>query len=121
MQSPLIVSKNGDLSGVGGILFKGREKEIAQITSTLAQRNHSGNLLVYGSRRVGKTTLLGEVLKDYPGTVIWYECIKGSLDYNIELCAKSASVALGKPYLSRVRDLFDLFQMISETGRGGIG
>jgi AAA+ ATPase superfamily predicted ATPase len=95
-------------------MFRGRKNELKVVRDAL---DGNGNILVYGPRRVGKTTLLKEVVGDFPGTCVWYECVKGSLEYNIELFAGAVATALGKSYLANIRDLFDLFQMIAEGGK----
>ncbi|MFA6776144.1 MAG: ATP-binding protein [Sphaerochaetaceae bacterium] len=95
-------------------MFRGRENELKAVRDALGG---NCNILVYGPRRVGKTTLLKEAVEDFPGTCVWYECVKGSLEYNIELLAGAVAIALGKSYLANIRNLFDLFQMIAEGGK----
>lgn len=95
-------------------MFKGRERELEAIRKTL---DENGNILIYGQRRVGKTTLLKQAMANSPESCIWYECVRGSLEYNVELLSKAAASALGKSYLSNVRDIFDLFRMITEQGK----
>lgn len=92
-------------------MFLGREKELAAIRNCI---NDGGNIMVYGPRRVGKTTLLKEALKESHRKIIWYECIECSYEYNIELLAKSAALALSKSYLQYIRDIFELFDAIDE-------
>lgn len=97
-------------------MFIGREKERRAINEVFAG-GKSGNIIVYGPRRVGKTALLRESFKDFNGICIWYECVKGSLEYNVEMLAKSVAIALDKSYIAAIRDVFDLFKIISESGK----
>ena len=61
-------------------MFVGREKELAILNKTLKK---SGNaVLIYGKRKVGKTTLIKKYLE---GSVksVYFECIKSSLEENV--------------------------------------
>ena len=49
-------------------MFYHRQKEIGTIRSFFTDRKHA--LLVYGKRRVGKTTLINKTLKDFEGKII---------------------------------------------------
>jgi len=40
--------------------------------------------MVYGKRRVGKTTLIRKALEEITGTAVYYECIKGSMKENLD-------------------------------------
>ncbi|MCR5782073.1 MAG: AAA family ATPase [Clostridia bacterium] len=62
-------------------MFVGREKETAQIKEFL--RKCSGSVMIYGKRKVGKTTLLNHALRNEKN-VAYYECMKDSLKANIE-------------------------------------
>ena len=67
-------------------MFIGREHELAVLTDSI--KNDNTAVLVYGKRRVGKTTLIKTALKESDSKVIYYECIKGSLRDNVDLFAK---------------------------------
>ncbi len=94
-------------------MFIGREKELIAITNALSK---NANIMVYGPRRVGKTTLIHEALKKVDKSILWYECIEGSYEYNIELLARSAANSLKKSFLAKITDIFDLFDAIDESG-----
>ena len=67
---------------VGGlVMFIGREKELAQIKSFLNEQ--SGCMMIYGKRKVGKTTLITHALRGV-GNTAYYECIKDSLKANVD-------------------------------------
>ena len=62
--------------------FVGREKEISILKSVLEKP--SASVMIYGKRKVGKTALLSHVLKDSKDSTVYYECLKGSMQENIE-------------------------------------
>ncbi len=95
-------------------MFFAREKELAAIRKTLGE---NGNVMVYGQRRVGKTTLIREAVKEVNADVVWFECVEGNYEYNIQLLAKSASLSLNRSYMSNISDLFDLMDAINEIGK----
>lgn len=60
-------------------MFVGREQELA-----LLQQEHIGKtLMVYGKKRVGKTTLILKGLEQYPYQTVYFECLKGTMQDNI--------------------------------------
>lgn len=63
-------------------MFVAREKELALINEVLGRS--SGSAMIYGKRKVGKTTLITEALKSSKDKTIYYECIKSSIEDNIE-------------------------------------
>ena len=52
--------------------FIGREKEISLLRGILAKP--SASVMVYGKRKVGKTTLLMHALKESEDPTVYYEC-----------------------------------------------
>lgn len=63
-------------------MFIAREKELALINEILGKP--SGSAMIYGKRKVGKTTLIIEALKSSKDETIYYECIKSSIEDNVE-------------------------------------
>mgnify|MGYP003291316039 CR=1 FL=1 len=63
-------------------MFLGRQKELAQIKSML-NSNKKQALMIYGKRRVGKSTLILEAIKKAKCKVIYYECLYTSLEENL--------------------------------------
>jgi len=51
-------------------MFVGREKELHMLRGEHSNWNKRTAVLVYGKRRVGKTTLIREVAKEFDGIVI---------------------------------------------------
>ena len=64
-------------------MFVAREKELKLLSDNL--NNISTVTIIYGKRRVGKTTLIKEALKKSNKINIYYECVKASLEHNLGL------------------------------------
>lgn len=64
-------------------MFIAREKELKLLSDNL--NNISTVTIIYGKRRVGKTTLIKEALKKSNKINIYYECVKASLEHNLGL------------------------------------
>lgn len=62
-------------------MFIAREKELKIIDDMLAKR--SASVLVYGKRKVGKTTLILQALKNSADTTVYYECLRAPLKENL--------------------------------------
>ena len=60
-------------------MFVGREKEIRQIHS-LIQSEGKCAAIIYGKRRIGKSTLIQNALSDYHGHIVSYECLNASYE-----------------------------------------
>lgn len=63
-------------------MFIGREKELALIQEILNQPK--GSMMIYGKRKIGKTTLLTHALKDHTDKTVYYECLKAPMKDNID-------------------------------------
>ncbi len=61
-------------------MFYGRKKEINLIKNVFKENNNA--ILIYGKRRVGKTTLIKESIKEYDS--IYFECLEDTIEKNIE-------------------------------------
>ncbi len=61
-------------------MFIGREDETERLEQELTKP--SAFVILYGKRRVGKSTLLGHVLSRSTDPTIFFECIKGTLGQN---------------------------------------
>ncbi len=62
-------------------MFIARTEELSKLSNAMKQTGHAS--LVYGKRRVGKTRLIREALNRQDQPVIYYECIKGTVQENI--------------------------------------
>lgn len=63
-------------------MFIGRKEELNLIYNIL--QNDSAAIMIYGKRKVGKTTLIKKALEKSNDKTIYYECIKSSLKDNLE-------------------------------------
>lgn len=61
-------------------MFVGREEELA----LLRKECISKALMVYGKKRVGKTTLILKALEQCPYQTVYFECLKGTMQDNID-------------------------------------
>lgn len=63
-------------------MFIGRTKETESLRSLL--RLPSASAMIYGKRKVGKTTLIKKALEASEDKTIYYECIKAPMQENID-------------------------------------
>ena len=63
-------------------MFVGRHQELKLLQQELARDQHA--ILVYGKRRVGKTTLIRKALANVDCTAVYFECVKGTMQENID-------------------------------------
>ena len=63
-------------------MFVGRENELKIISSAIQK---PGSLLVYGLRRIGKTTLIKKALDDNNSKYIYFECQKANEQINVNI------------------------------------
>ena len=91
-------------------MFIGREKELGQLKKELSKRSKSA-ILIYGKRRIGKSTLIAEAQKNFDGIVIDHLCVQSSFEGNMELLYRSVSRAMGLPNV-RFESIFDLFDYL---------
>lgn len=92
--------------------FIGRERELAELRKEL-NRKGKGAILIYGKRRIGKSTLISEALKDFEGIVIDHLCIKSTFEGNLDMLYRSVARTLGMPMLA-FEQFFDLFTFLGE-------
>lgn len=78
-------------------MFVGRKKELQDLEVELSGRNRKTAILIYGKRRVGKSTLIMEAAKKFDGIVINHLCVSSTFEGNLELIYKSVSEGLLLP------------------------
>lgn len=78
-------------------MFIGREKELQALTAELANRKKKTAVLIYGKRRVGKSTLIMEASKSFDGVVINHLCVASTFEGNLDLIYKSVCDGLSLP------------------------
>ena len=101
---------------IGGIkVFLGREKELAEMKKALSSDRKTA-ILIYGKRRVGKSTLIQQAAKDFPGLVINHLCVQSTFEGNLDLVYRSVCQALGLP-LMRFGSLFDMMDFLKNQNQ----
>ncbi len=78
-------------------MFIGREKELGQLNTELSSWKSRSAVLIYGKRRVGKSTLIKEAAKSFQGVIVNHMCVSSTFEGNMELIYRSVSEALGLP------------------------
>lgn len=63
-------------------MFIGRKSELLEIQDIL--NKPSGSMMIYGKRKIGKTTLITHALEDSSDKTVYYECLKAPMRDNIE-------------------------------------
>lgn len=81
-------------------MFIGRESELANLQNELKNWNHKTTVLVYGKRRVGKSTLINKAADSFDGIVINHVCVTSTFEGNLELLYQSICAALSLPKIS---------------------
>lgn len=79
--------------------FIGRERELAILRQRF-ESDRSENILVYGRRRVGKSELIRQALRDVKGVVISYVCRRAPFEQNFTGLSRAVSEAFDEPYIS---------------------
>lgn len=97
-------------------MFVGRIEELRKLTQQLNRKNKAA-ILIYGKRRVGKSTLIAEAAKSFDGKVISYMCAQSTLEGNLTLMSRSISIVLGIPEIrfQNLKDIFDYLGSQSES------
>ena len=96
-------------------MFVGRESEVAALREQFASTRRSV-VLVYGKRRVGKSTLIEEAAKGFDGAVVQHLCVQSTFEGNLALLCRSLGRALGLPGL-RFDHLYDIFDFLAERAQ----
>ena len=92
-------------------MFFGRKKELQELSTELTNWNKKSAILIYGKRRVGKSTLIKEAAKSFCGIVINHLCVSSTFEGNIELIYNSVSEALSLPNI-RFDSLFAMMEYL---------
>ncbi len=78
-------------------MFIGREKELNALKTELSSWKKKSAVLIYGKRRVGKSTLIMEATKSFDGVVINHLCVTSTFEGNLDLIYKSVCEGLSLP------------------------
>ncbi len=99
-------------------MFLNRKVELEQIKHVINEtRTHSAAIMIYGRRRVGKSALVREALKDYNGIFVEFECSETLYSNNIDRLSQMVADALDMPFLATINDLLALLQAISSQDK----
>lgn len=96
-------------------MFIARTEELSKLSDAMKQTGHAS--LVYGKRRVGKTRLIKEALKQQGQSVIYYECIKGTVQENINAFVKLLSELQVLTFSSSFQSFADVFAFLNSLPR----
>ena len=96
-------------------MFIGRKKELGLLRDQLLS-NKKSIVLMYGKRRMGKSTLITEASKDFDGTVINHLCVKSTYEGNLALLFRSVALTLGEENLN-FTSLTNMFDYLKETDK----
>ena len=94
-------------------MFIGREKELEALTKELTDWNRRSAILIYGKRRVGKSTLINQAANEFSGVVINHLCVSSTFEGNLELLCRNVSQAMSLPPV-RFATLFDLMDFLGK-------
>ncbi len=92
-------------------MFIGREKELNALSAELSSWKKKTAVLIYGKRRVGKSTLINEAAKVFDGIVVNHLCVTSTFEGNLELIYKSVSESLSLPNM-RFDSLFAMMDYL---------
>lgn len=97
-------------------MFVARQKELSLLKKQFSQAGRTA-VLVYGKRRIGKSTLIKEAAKGFHGVVIDHLCVQSTFQGNLDLLGRSVCLSLGLPILhfSTIMDLFHFLGGQSQT------
>lgn len=95
-------------------MFIGRENELSLINEVLSSPEKSA-LMLYGKRRIGKSSLVLEAMKEQECKVIYYECLRTSLEHNLRNIEKRIQDIYANKYL-HFETFEDMFQFLGSVG-----
>ena len=97
-------------------MFIGRKKEIEKLKKLYSSSKFE-SVLIYGRRRVGKTLIIQESLKNSNDIVIHFECKNSSLNSNLFLLTKlfTEKLNLGNINFNTFGDFFEFAFTLSES------
>ncbi len=97
-------------------VFVGRERELKLLRDELGQWKRKTAVLVYGKRRVGKSTLIREVASSFEGVTINHLCVASTFEGNLDLLYKSVSESLSLPTI-HYDSIFAMFDYLGKLDR----
>ena len=98
-------------------MFVGRENELAELRQVINSDKKQA-VLIYGKRRIGKSTLISEAAKAFDGITIEHMCVRSTFEGNLELLNRDVAMALGLPDM-HLTILSDIFRFLSAQDKAG--
>lgn len=92
--------------------FIGREREIERLNRQLA-RDEQNATLIYGRRRVGKSELILQGIRNAPSRTLYYECRQTTAENNVKNISEVIAEAFGMPPLA-FADIEDALRFVFE-------
>ena len=92
-------------------MFVARQRELKVIGEVLTKK--SASVLVYGKRKVGKTTLILQALKNSGDKTVYYECLRAPIKENIAGLVSALTKAGVLPVPMAFESFQDLFAYIN--------
>ena len=99
-------------------MFVGRKKYLEDLNQQIAKP--SAAILVYGKRRVGKSTLIKESYKKSPKTKIYFECVKDTLAINCSLFVDELKRLKLINYNVQFSNFIDVFAFLNDQKKSFI-
>ena len=96
-------------------MFIARTEELSKLLESMRQTGCAS--LVYGKRRVGKTRLIKEALKKQDQTVIYFECMKGTMQDNVNAFTRLLSELQILTFASSFQSFIDVFAYLNTLSR----
>lgn len=96
-------------------MFVGRIKEYNEIKNAIEEPNN--HVIIYGNRRVGKTTLANKVANDSKLMFVSFECLKSSLKDNVDALVKLLYENSIIPSILSFENIVSLFQYVDSLGQ----
>lgn len=91
-------------------MFYNRTEELKKIKTSI-NGNKKAVLLLYGKRRVGKSALVKEAIKEYDGLYLNFTCIKSTYNGNLKLLSKMVCETFNSPHVN-FETLEDVFKYL---------
>lgn len=90
-------------------MFISRKKELEKVKSFLSSEENA--MLIYGKRRVGKTSLIQKAVEDSDYPVLFYQCTAESYEINLQAMTEELQETLSLSFLS-FRSFYELFAFL---------
>ena len=96
-------------------MFVRRQEELEQIKNLLNNNNKKA-IMLYGKRRVGKSTLILEAIKGCSYKIIYYECLLTTVQENIKNLESKIQETFNNKFLhfETLADIFDFLGKCNE-------